>query len=575
MEKTLDKRPPSVSTVVKENPAVKSALNMVARCLAEKTKNDAKIDNIKQLFNEGVQVWTPDGELELSSKLLFQVRDEVMKKVKLLDFAIHGQGRPEWMEKVVTAAVGTILDTGGFVKGMLGKQGAAEKSFMYGDGYLMLSGNKGKGAPFKFIPLENSQIYLDPDAVVFRDADGGRGVSKLVVIRSFSWAEFEKMYPKKCKKVAWGEIPRKKSVWNSTDKTVLQTADMDAEEDYRVEVAYSFDLYNEAYTVFAGRNCFPLEDFRGKKYPFKKEDGQLYIPIIHKYCRAALEGLYNLGLGDYMFELAVLSRELKRKQFRHTSDQASPYDLLYLPTNKKNTFYNSLALADELKAAGKRAMVTVDYDPKTEQPGMIQTQTLQTTSLTNDWIQMKEMLDQEYNRIGIFLDGVSGVTKTAKQIAYEEDRQNDFVSHTMEQFAPEQKEAIEMVLQFIRDFVPKSDKTPLNLTTKIVVDGEEIPTDTITLGMVADELKRHHYFVKVNSSTGVVPSNTMKQIQTARAMQTAIPGSRLDAKLRAKFVGFNDIEATAEDFLPQGGEPQAGGLPQDVLEGDELPINAQ
>lgn len=569
MEQTLEKKPPNVSTVIKKNKAVNSALEMISRCSEPKTLNDLKNSRIKGLFKRGYSVVESEGVITYSSKLLGQVRENVMTRTKLLDFSIHGQGRPEWMEKLITAGVGTILDTGGFVKAMLGKQGASEKAYMYGDGFTLLSGRKGKGVPFYFVPLENSHTYIDPDAVQFRDEDGSRGVSKLVFIRSFSWSEFKDMYPKKCKNVAYGEIPKKKSVWNSTDKTIYQEAEV--HDDYKVEVAFSFNLYSKNYTVFAGRNCYVLEEFKGKKYPFVM-NGRPYIPIIHKYCRPSLEGFYNIGLGDYMYEIAIKAEHLDDMQFTHTLDQSSPYDLLYLPTNKKNTFYNSLAMADELKANGRRAFITIDYDRDTESPNDIKMDTLQTTSLTNDWIQMKDQLDREYNRMGIFLDAVSGEVKTAKQIAYEEDRQNDFVRQTMEQFAPEQKMAIEMVIQFIKDFVPKGDKTPLNLTTKIEVDGQEIPASSITLGMVADELRKHHYFVKMNSNSGVVPSNTLRQIQTTRALQVATPGSNLDAKLRSAFVKFNDIDASPKDFLPSEGQ-QPGGVPEGVVDGDELTIS--
>jgi hypothetical protein len=135
---------------------------------------------------------------------------------------------------------------------------------------------------------------------------------------------------------------------------------------------------------------------------------------------------------------------------------------------------------------------------------------------------------------------------------------------------------MEKNIELLKKFISSKDKTPLNLTTDIQVDDTSIKPDYMTLGMVAEELRKHHYFVKVNSRSGSLPSNTMLQTQLSRILPYAQPGTPAFTKAMKLNANLNDLEFEGEEFNMQA--PQGGGMPEEMpkptgTETDRMTIN--
>lgn len=543
----------------KDNKAVQTALKLLSSNYTLKNEQDSKNDLIQELFENGFEVKSPIGPKKIASKKLFQAMWRTAGRMKPLDFTIHGTGRPEPMEKITSMGVSTVMDRGGYASALRDKNGAFFKLLMYGDGFIQIGSNPEKGtlSPLKYRSVSNSNVYVDAYATMMRSATGSGEVNKCCVIFSYPWAEAIKLFPELKKKGGAGEIPRNLY----SEKEIERDYEQEHELQTKTEIAYFYDINNLNYTVFAGTSCTVLEEYNGDDYPFLK-GGEAYIPISQFICMPSSEGFYNHGIGSMIYDLALVSQRLMNMEVGHLEDNVYPITLMNVPQGEASKFFNKLQLAHEMRAAGKKGYVAMEYDPNNPNASSVQAQSLLTNNLFNEWQIMYDKLDQEIKRMGVFLDEADrGANVTATQVLAEEESANAFVKQIMEYNASETQHLVEVTMDCVLKFSTKKDKTPLNLTTKIDLgEGDMIRPDGVTLGMVRDELSKHNYFVKVNARTGAIPSNVLQQAQISKTLQFTMPGTPAYAKLTHQLAQLMDRDVSMEEFAPpQAPAPQEGG----------------
>ena len=547
----------------RNDPAVEAALNLMYNNYSEKTERDSNNRKIQKLFKEGFQVKEPTGTRKIGSKKMYQALWRTASRMRPLDFAIHGTARPEWAEKIVTDGVGTVMDRGGYASSLRDKNGGFMKLLMYGDAFIQVgTGTSKKDAPVKYRPISNTNVYFDAYATAMRSPNNSSSVTKCVVVFSHPWDEAVKLYPKLKKIGGTGRLPR----LNSDLKELERNYEQETELDDIIEIGYFYDISNKNYTVFAGTSCTILEQFKGDQYPFMMKD-EAYIPILHYSCMPSAEGFYNHGLGAMVYDLAIMSRRLMNMEVGHVEKNVDPDTLIITPQGKASEFFQKAKLAGEMRAAGKRAYIAMEQDPNNPNSNSIQAQTLLTQNLTNEFQLVYDLLDRELKRMGIFLDEAdrSGNT-TATQVMAEEESSNSFVKQIMEYNASESKFAVELTMDVLETTISKNNKDSLNLTTEIPIGGgETMRADGVTMGMVKDELSKHHYFVKVNARTGAIPSNILQQVQVSRMLGATQPNTPAYFKLMGQMAGLNDRDIKVEEFMmaaPEAPTGPAGEIPE-------------
>ena len=568
-QETLDPKLNTNIRVDKEKKVVLTALDVVERFNFSKTDQDNRNRDIQDLFEAGFEIHEPNGPRKINSKMLQQAIWRIISRMKPLDFTIHGSNRPEAVEKLVTAGVGTVMDEGGYISSLRDKQGAFFNMVLFGDSFIQV-GTAGENGdmPIQFMPVDNTNVWLDPFGTIMRGR--GRSVSKMVVVFSYSWAEFIKLYPKGKRVAGPGKIPRNHT---SSDDYLNRNNDqeIDIQDDDVVEVAHYYDISNKAYAVFAGEGCTLLEEKKGDKYPFVM-DGKPYIPVIHNYCQPSSEGFYNHGVGSMIYDLAKLSSQLLNLAMGHIVENTYPLQLVNLPSGEQAKFFKKLGLAQKQRAAGQQAFVTVEYDPNNPGASQISSQALLTQSLTGEWQVMFEQLTRELNRLGINLDELDRGNVTATQVLAEEESQNAFVKQMMEYNASEAKFAVELAMDFVKSFIRKSNKMPIHTTVKLAPEGgAPIEVPPVPLGLIAQELKDNDYFVRINARTGAVPSNVLQQAQIVRTLQATPPGTPAFFKLLEQFAHLNDRDLNLQDF---GFQPQQAQVPQRAAPGVDDSLEA-
>lgn len=568
---------PSIPANVKyggTNDGVLGAIDTVQKSWSEKNLRDTKNLAIHSLLEQGFSVQDPTGTRKLDGYVLQQALWRMANRMKPLDFQIHASGRSEANEKIVTNAIAQVMEDGGYLRALRDKGGGFNFSLLFGDAFIMVGTSDNPNIPIAFMPLANSNVYVDNYATTMRSGGPGRNVDKMVVVQSMSYAQVLEKYPEAKGKAGAGSIPRDLNFMKETGRSFLQTQETQA--DY-TEVAHYYDISNKVYVRFVGSACTVLEDLRGKKYPFVK-DGKPYIPVIHRMCWPAIEGFWNHGIGDMLYKLVIMTRRFLNMAVGHAEDNVYPITLVNVPNQEVSKFFNKLLAAHEMRAQGKKGYVAMEYDPSNPATSRVTAEQLQTPAALSEWAEIYNRLDTEIQRLGINLNEASyGPNTTATQILSEEESQNAFIKQIGEYNATEEKFAVELTLDFIKKFVKKSNDTVVNMPTKVKVDGEDIKMDSITLGAVADELRKFDYFVKINARTGAVPSNTAQQAQISRLLPLAQPGTKAFGTLAVELAQLNDRDIAMEDFMP----PSPTGSPQEIgdkpipTETDRLVMNSK
>lgn len=574
------------TTETSSNDSVNRAQEVINDGFSVRNENNGRIRAIQKLFEEAFIIAEPKGPRKLNAQRIYQALWRTVGRSKMLDFMIHGttkDGDPidPNMERLVTDGVSTTMSNGGFNSAFRDKQGLAFNMYLYGDGFLHVgpSADDNKEQPIEFRVLSNDNIYVDNFATGVRATASGSSATKMIVIFSYSKDEFDSIWPGNDEIV--GTVQR-----NRDEKELIKDINQDlGRERKRVEVAYSYDLTEEAdgpvYVVFAGNQMKVLVEEKGEDYPFVKDD-EPYIPISQFMCMPSSEGFYNEGIGSMIYKLAIIQRELLNMEVNHIQDNTYPIVHTNIPKGQVSSYYNKLKAAHEMVASGRKGFVAMEYDPNNPGSDRVTSEALLTNNLFNEWQAIFDRLDQELRRLGINIDEVeSGGDKTATEILALEESSNAFVKQVMEFNASETQFLVELTMDMITEFIPKSNKTPLNLRTKLrLPSGKEVQTPQVTLGNVSEEIKKNHYFVDVNSRSGSIPSNTLKRAQINSILPFAQPGSPAWTRAVGNLSELSGFEATGEEFLIQAQEtePAAAAGESEVAaapasETDRLTIN--
>lgn len=547
---------------------VADALDFIRRTNIDKNIQDEKNRNIQQLFEMGFQVYNPTGTHLIDSKKLYQAIWRTMNRTKMLDFSIHGAGMDEDVEKIIGEGIGMVMTEGGHGEALMGKEGCIVKALMYGDGFEMVGKNPDEDSsiPLVYTSISNNNVWVDNYCTSIRGTGVGKSATECCVIFGYRWQEACRIFPNLKKIGGKGRIPRG-DYDKDQDKTYLQTYEVN---DDLVEVAFYYDLARKRYAVFAGSACTLLEVKKKDNYPFFLK-GSPYIPVLQWICMPSSEGFYNHGIGDMLYQLALVSSRLLNMEINHIEDNVYPINLINVPSGNAAEFFQKLVMANESRKVGKKPFVAMEYDPNNPTSSQVSSETLLTQNLFNEWQAIYDRLDAEIKRMGIYLDEGDYANYPNKDaVAAEEENSTAFVKQMMEYNTLPTKFAVELTIEQVKESVAEDNDEPLNMTTTIVREGVEVPIGkSMTLGKLARELNSNKVFVKVNSRSGAIPSNVLQQTQVTRLLGSVQPGSPAYYKLLRQYAQLNDRDLALEDFevaAPEQADGQAEGQPIPVEE---------
>ncbi len=554
------------------NPGVMDSIRLINSVYTQKNARDTKNQQLNTYFEQGFELHEPNGPRKITSKKLLQAFWNIFSKIKPQDFAFHGLQAEEWEEQIVTEGMSTVLKKGSYDSSFRDKGGMMVSTLMYGDGFRMMGTKGSKGFPIEFLPVTNSNVYVNNRANAIRNVN--KPASRAAIIFSGSWDDACRLFPEAAKKAGPGKIPRDIANIKETDQTWLQRY---RDDNTTTEWCYYYDIDHAYYCLFMGSACTVLDEKQGKKYPFTYTDydNELipYIPISHYYCIPSMEGFYNHGIGDMIFDLIQLYNGIFNQMAQSVEDNVYSLNFVSIPNGTSANFNKKMEFGYQQRALGLRPFVPIEYGPGNANPVNVSSSAVPT--LINEAQELFNRIDLELKRIGIYLDdpevSQTQQNKTATEILYNIERANEFVQQIMECNTSETEFELKVAMEFVKRFIKDDDMTPLDITTTVKVPdpvtGEvsEVRPDMITLGMLKKTLKERHWFVKVNSRTGVIPSSTMRRAQIENMIQFVQPGSaQSNAILKnlAKLDDLNiDFDAAQQQQMQQEAAQNGQGSP--------------
>lgn len=532
---------------------------------------DSRNEAIMDMFDEGFDIADDLGPRKITSQMLFQAHWRLMNKIKPLDFQLHANGRKQYIEQLATYGLTTLATKGEYIDILRNKNGIYWNSFLFGDGFYMLGTQENDDIPFIASAIPNSNIYVDQFATAIR-ATKGRGATKVLVIFSMPKETAYRLFPQFKRQGIEGSIPREynQPVNTETGRSYNQT--------YRIgkelfEVGYYYNIEdpkNPCFAIVGGSSVYEVLKLKGERYPFVKND-EPYIPVGQHSCMGSARGFWNFGVGDLLYRLSVVNRRLLNLAIGHAEETVWPDTLVSVAQGTASQFFQSMQEARKGRSMGLKPIIPIEYDPANPNGNRVASQTLATNAAMNEFVALRDILNQEIRRCGITLDDLDiNPQATQYQILAEEEKATAFIKQVQEQNASDQQFSLEVMLDLGKKFIKKNNKTPIDIPVALDIEGVLVKDGNFTLGQWADEIKKHHYFVKVDSRTGAIPSNVAKQTRLQRILPLLPPGSPGSIKAIKEFAALNDYELEDEAMQP----PMPPGMPMDPSQMQQMPLNA-
>lgn len=558
---TLDLMPNNKPVNDTGKPVIVDALRHIQDNFSAKNQRDTRNNIINQLLRDGYNVYWNGSETAsartFGTKQFIQAKENIEQKLKPLDFTLHGTQATKDDEKLATAAFTTILKKGDYAATFRDKNGMASNLVCYGDSFRLISPRTQDGFPVQFTMIDNSAAYVDSLATSMRG--GTRPARKFALVYQSTWDQFVKMFPDGKDKATIGRIPRPTGEGKDTTQAWVQKV---SQNQQLIEWCYYFDLEHQTYCLFAGPTCAILDLQEGKDYPYILKRGkkyeEAYIPVSHYHGLDSKEGFYNYGVLDYCADLAIAYRKIYNMLYQSVEDNVYPLELVNLPEDEAELFFGKVQTAMHERSLGRRAFIPIKQNGISNQS--VSMQPFYTSALVGEAEAIFNRIDLDYRRLGIYLDEIEEKERTATEILKNIEKSNSFVREIMSKNTSAVEFELDVAMDMTTEFIPNSDKTPLNLTTMIDgPDGEPVRADNLTLGIAAKEFKARNWFFVVNSKSGVVPSNTMAQAQANQVLGVAAPGSALQKAAVKTLVELNDFDYLEDPATPMNAPTPEGG----------------
>jgi hypothetical protein len=623
MQDTLEPQAADYATSDSSNdPVVKHALNFVSEVITDKLKRDNKDELLYDVYERGFDC-NPDRSPEFfTSKKYFQVLIKIMEIMRALDYQIHGSQRPQYEEYIVQTTVDQILQRGGFYSSLFGLasgKGAMQDAAMIGNGYVLIQATEeGNPNPVEFTHIPGNNVFISSSATSL--FGGSKPAQKVGVVMSYSVAKFNKLFPKFKGKVPAGPVPRSQGDLKDLDQTYTQ--EISDEEQKKIEVLYMTDLDNLIYTAVAGPSCVKLIEKKGddkeKGYPFFMDDPETgkktyFHPLLHFGGLPSLKGFYRHGFFELFFDLFEQGKRLYNKLYKHTSFEADAISVFNIGGIKPGELFGQIEAAQEMADTPGKPVVALNADAGEK----VSMQTISNPINIAEIQFWDQWFDREVKRCGVPMDELLNPNIKATQVLAEIENSTTTVKQMLEYNSEMFKQAVNITMAIIKQTVKKTDKTPIYSTTKIKVkkgemmdlvgfkiasdvrkkaeevgeadegvirtgimmgleqsprfqelkadpEGEEdFDFERINLGYVAEVLRKHTYFTKVNARSGAnVPR--LLDARSRELLPLAAPGSKAQLKMLSDRARIYDYDFEGEDFMP----PAAGG--QSVSEVPEM-----
>ena len=488
--------------------------NFILSAEGRRRKKVEECTRIQDLYSEQFSLERHGGKKMLNGFLLFQCLWKTATKMKIPDFTICHKSLDEKTLFDVNLAINSIVRDSCLVNAFTDKTAVFFRSLLFGDAFVRIGASY--DSPIKFETCSIQDIWIDSNALEMRSSGGNIDVDELAISYYYSKSEFDSLYPNFSNKVIAGKVP----FFDGSD-----------EGDF-VQVVHYYSRSRREYIVLAGSNAVSVFSVCGDDYPYYDLHNKPYIPVLHFACFPSLDGFYNSGLGNLLYNLHIETRRLMNMAISAISNRVDPLYTITMKKSKIAEFQNWFYKALEAKSRGEMGIIPVDTDENgNAEYGRVQS--IIGEELSNEFERLLAQYDQIVKRLGINLDDISYSGDTARHTILREENSSNFVRQIIEQNSSEFRFAIECILSAIRDFVAHDDNSRIA---------------SMTMGELSQILADDGFYVDVDLRSGAYLNNAFEIAKIDEVLKHLPRESKAYSKViseRSKLLG---VEIQEDDL---------------------------
>jgi hypothetical protein len=555
-DQTIESKIPDNSEKHEDGKELKTLQKLVTQAKEQREDAISDAEKIYEEYDEQFYVGDPIGQRHLVGDLLFIILERLARDMRLLDFKIHAPDATPAQKKILEETIRYGQVKSGLKDAFLTKFGAGKRKLLVGDAFLCSGVDKNvkQGIKTRFMNVSLDDVWIDPMATELAN-EGDVGTAQWYAVKfRYSWDKAKEIFPQIEDEAQCGDFPiyEENDEKERLDYTDEQRNDTENAEEREIEIMHFWYKPLKKYYIFAGRN--------GKLiYESDKDELGLY----HFMCFPSQQGFYNHGIGHKFMPHARVMRRLRNQAISATYDNLSPTGVYYIEDAQKANIQAQIAQAMIDRANGGKGIITLD---KTRGEA-IEVQQLTVPPFSEEFERVLADIERTIKRLGINLDDISinpGETLGQTQIA--ETNSDEFKQHIMDVDAYEQQRANKRILDDIRDFTSKDDKTIIPTSFSIAKDEEIIEVNGTPITAVQKLLKNIDYDVEIITRTGVEPNLEIKQNRNQQAVQylsETLPDSDAYKRAMKEFLRLRGLEVTDSELRSQMAEQaQMQQLPQ-------------
>ena len=563
----------------KGNRMIGEALRVIrewGQVLDKKLQQNDKIDDV---LDDTMTVIDRDRNSPMPSYLLQSVRFKIRRRMQPPDWRIVSEGVTNEEAVFLMKGIEQKMNEGGWQEFMTGKWGVADKVVTYGDAFGRIASFKNKTGltdkeKERIVIFENTgtaSLYWGSFTTELINPGGEGKATQVVAVKEYSWEVAISFYPEIEDLAEIGMLPETEEGYGDDSMTDEQRSFID---DKKIQLGFFHDSTRKIYGLIAGRNATEIFQFSGKEYPFILSDSEAYLPFLHFYCFAGIEGLYNQGVCGLFYSLDAVWTELLNRSTAYIMQNVDPIQIVSLQPDQRADFYQELEAAQEAQEIGGRPFIVNE----TDDPRYGTIQTSQAQALTNEFERLVVQLRSTADMLGVKLDELSAVAgKPLGTTELELQNQNETVKAIINNWKGAIEFAVKVTMDSIKRDVKDDDEELVEGDVQVTREDEqggilrdEIGTplqakvEGVTMGDVAKMLrdldeKKIKTKIVIDTISGATKSNSVEIAAIQNELALTPPGTLHYNMLRKRLANLRGFNVDENSFNnPQAQLDQQG-----------------
>lgn len=595
-----------LQTPVAEHPIDDSSDPIFVRSAQLRTEGERELNENKHNWRNAELMYNncfrgEDDPVEQNNPILLK---ETIDRVSIIldenDFVLRMPGSTMEEQQILRDMITQIKGTSGLTQARRDDRRGNFGQLLFGSALYSFGRSDRQDTPIIFQNVRLTQAYFSHNALMLRAANGFSGATEGLLLFERTYDQEIEIYGEKVRKADMGRIP----VLHNFDDVQRVDFDEDEKRIQLTEDALYFNIMKGIYYIFVGATAtivkaFDDNDPKLPNYPFKI-NGKNEMPIILRRTFPITDSLYAKGFYDFYGKIARNSAWRKSRARQAVDRNINPPTFIKMDSKSFAEFQNQVDIQSGARMIGEDSYVNIGLEDE------VVVGDYRTPPLTNEFERLKQDDLEDVTQSGIAIQDINQpISKKATAVSFEEKNKDRLPAIITMLNAQEDKFTNEVIIDFIRKYVSKNNKTPVSTSLKIKLDTtpadmeqaqeiaatQGIPLDQaigqttkeidgdglVTFGDVAEMLKTKHKHVTVEEDFSAWGDIGFKFSKLEKKLEVSA-GTPMQAEVQQEMLallGSNVLSQNLQQAAPAQGPgkikaPDLSRSPQRLSAGQTL-----